>query len=110
MGDSIGSYRIWLCYRHWQECYVTEQDGVQLSNLGTVSVVVFSALSSRAFHGAAPTGVDDNDKHQQYDIDNGNSPPVGLDVLQHAGSAGIAVETELCLGVAPCSTVGVGGP
>lgn len=76
----------------------------------TISVLVFSSFSPSAFQSTAPAGIDDNDNHQHNDIDNGNSPPVGLDVLQHAGSACIAVKTQLSLRIAPRSAVRVGAP
>lgn len=76
----------------------------------TIFVLAISLLPPRGFQCAAPTGIDENYKHQNDYVDNRNFPPVGFHILQQTSPTWIAIETQLGLVVAPSSAVGVRAP
>lgn len=73
------------------------------------SPVAFVAVAPAAADGAAADGVDDDEQGEKGEVEDGEGPPLRLEVREDAGLAGIAPETECLRLVAPPLAVAVVG-
>jgi hypothetical protein len=67
-----------------------------VETIGTAISIFFVVSESATSH-----SVDDNEEYKENDVDNSNSFPCGLEVVEKTGLAGFAIVAKLMLFVVP---------